>query len=259
MPGRRRRRQLEPGERGAQVEPGSAGDDRGEPAREDVVDRGVREPLVLGHRAVVVERPDRGQVRGPVGLVGEDRQPAVDLHRVRGHDLARQPVRDRLGDRRLPGGGRAEDRENPETRSLCALRGTPTHHPLLIAIPEIRACLCTEPRRSGVRRRRAPPGARRAWSRSRRSISTCTSSPGCAAPAKLTVVLRRVRPRRRVGIGAARALDEHLLHPADRAPRCARPRCAGRRPRAARAARASARTGADPATRPPRCPCAPRR
>ncbi len=44
---------------------------------------------------------------------------------------------------------------------------------------------------------------------------TGTSSPGCALPRKFTVVLRRVRPRRSVGIGAARPLDEHLLDPAD--------------------------------------------
>ena len=35
------------------------------------------------------------------------------------------------------------------------------------------------------------------------------------APLKFTVVFRRVRPRLSVGIGAAGALDEDLLHPAD--------------------------------------------
>ena len=47
------------------------------------------------------------------------------------------------------------------------------------------------------------------------SISTATSSPGAASPAKLTVVFRRVRPRSRAGSVRLGALDEHLLDPAD--------------------------------------------
>ena len=45
-------------------------------------------------------------------LVREDRQAAVDLHRVRGDQLGRDALRERLGDGRLARRGRAEDREN---------------------------------------------------------------------------------------------------------------------------------------------------
>ena len=47
------------------------------------------------------------------------------------------------------------------------------------------------------------------------SIATSTSSPALAVPVKLTVVLRRVRPRRSARVGPARPLDEHLLDPSD--------------------------------------------
>ena len=44
-------------------------------------------------------------------------------------------------------------------------------------------------------------------------ISTSTSSPGDASPLKFTTLLWRVRPRRRDGVVARRALDEHLERP----------------------------------------------
>ena len=52
LAGRRRRRELERGQRGPEVEPGAADDDRRAAAREDLVDRRVREPLVLADRDV---------------------------------------------------------------------------------------------------------------------------------------------------------------------------------------------------------------
>ena len=48
-------------------------------------------------------------------------------------------------------------------------------------------------------------------------MATETISPGAASPLKLTVVFRRVRPRRQLGLGPAGALDEHLLDHADAA------------------------------------------
>ena len=63
---------------------------------------------------------------------------------------------------------------------------------------------------------------RRALDRARRR-----ARPGAPGPTKLTVVLRRVRPRSERGVGATRALDEHLLDAADalRVPRRPRSRC----------------------------------
>jgi hypothetical protein len=53
QPRRRRRRQVEVDERRAQVEPRPADDDRQPPGRERLVDRRVREPLVLADRELV--------------------------------------------------------------------------------------------------------------------------------------------------------------------------------------------------------------
>ena len=61
-------RQRELGERSAQVEPGAADDDRRPAGGEDLVDRRVREPLVLGDRAFVIERPDRRPAGPETGL-----------------------------------------------------------------------------------------------------------------------------------------------------------------------------------------------
>ena len=70
------------------------------------------------------------------------------------------------------------------------------------------------------------------------SIRTSTSSPGSALAGEVDghVAARAAAQERRVG--AARALDEHLLDAADARRRSARPRSAGRRRPAARAARA---------------------
>ena len=129
-----------------EIEAGPAGDDRSLSGAEDLVDGRVGEALILADRALVVERPDRHEPGGAIGLVGEDRQAAVGLHRVRRDDLSRDPLRERLGHGALSRGGRAEDREDESagahgtTRSMqqaavCLLRtavlgATPDHHPL---------------------------------------------------------------------------------------------------------------------------------
>ena len=50
--------------------------------------------LVLADGCFVVEVPDPDQPRRPFGLVGQERQPAVDLHRVGGDDLGWDPLGD---------------------------------------------------------------------------------------------------------------------------------------------------------------------
>ena len=80
--GRRSRRQLELGQRGAQVEARPADDDRRAAGGERVVDRRVREELVLADRGLVLELPDRDEPGRGRRLVRQDRQAAVDLGRV---------------------------------------------------------------------------------------------------------------------------------------------------------------------------------
>ncbi len=95
---RRRRRKLELGERGAQVEARPAHHDRGQTLAEPTVDRVVRKLRVLPDRGVVVELPDRDELSWDVGLVRKNRHAAVDLHRV-GRDQARgDPVGQSLRD-----------------------------------------------------------------------------------------------------------------------------------------------------------------
>ena len=107
--GRRCRRELEVGERSAEIEAGAADDDRRAPLGECAVDGLVRETLVLGDGAFVVERPDADERGRSGGLVREDRQALVDLHRVGRDDLRRDGVCDRLGDGRLPARRGAKD------------------------------------------------------------------------------------------------------------------------------------------------------
>ena len=85
--GRWCRRELEVGERSAEIEARAADDDRRAPLGERAVDGLVCEALILGDGAFVVERPDADERGRPIGLVREDRQALVDLHRVGGDDL----------------------------------------------------------------------------------------------------------------------------------------------------------------------------
>jgi hypothetical protein len=56
------------------------------------------EPRVLPDGSLVLEIPDGRQARGSRRLMRENRQAAVDLHRVGGDDLSGNALRDRLGD-----------------------------------------------------------------------------------------------------------------------------------------------------------------
>ena len=67
-PGRWRGRQVEFGERSAEVEAGAADDDGRASACEALVDRLVREPLILGHRALMVELPDSDKGGSAAGV-----------------------------------------------------------------------------------------------------------------------------------------------------------------------------------------------
>ena len=58
-----RRRELQVGQRRAQIETGPADDDRSSTAREDVVDRLVREPLKLADGHVVLDVEDADEPR----------------------------------------------------------------------------------------------------------------------------------------------------------------------------------------------------
>ena len=62
-------------------------------------------------------------------LVREQRKPSVDLERVGGDDLRTEAIGERLCDRGLARGGRAEDRDDL-VQSGQVLWGTPAHHPL---------------------------------------------------------------------------------------------------------------------------------
>ena len=110
--GRWRRRQLELGERGSEVQSGPSHDDRRPPGLEDVVDRRVREWRVLAHRRDVRERPDSHESLRLRRPVREDRQAVVDLHRVGRDDLGREQLRDGRGDLRFPAGGRPEQADD---------------------------------------------------------------------------------------------------------------------------------------------------
>jgi len=101
---------------GLEPEPRAADDDRRAPGRDDLVDGLVREALELADGALPVERPDPDEARARV-LVRQDRQPAVDLHRVRGDELGGDPGRDRLRDGGLPRRGRSENAEDARGRA----------------------------------------------------------------------------------------------------------------------------------------------
>src|SRR5438045_6164309 len=70
------------------------------------------ELLVFADRRLVVERPEPDEPRRELGLVRQDREAAVDLHRVCGNKLHRNAPRDLLRDGALPRGRRAEDRDH---------------------------------------------------------------------------------------------------------------------------------------------------
>ena len=111
--GGRCRRQIEVDERRAQVEPRTAHDDRRHAVVECRVDRAMRQRGVLADGCLVVEAPDRDKLGRVRGLVREDRDASVDLHRVCGDQPCWNPLGKRLGDGGLARRGRAEDRDDP--------------------------------------------------------------------------------------------------------------------------------------------------
>ena len=107
-----RGRQLELGERGAEVKAGAAHDERRRAGSEHLVDRVVRERRVLAHRRDVREGPDAHQPLRVGRAVREDRQAVVDLHRVGRDDLGRDQLRHGRRDVRLPARGRPEQADD---------------------------------------------------------------------------------------------------------------------------------------------------
>ena len=85
----RRRWKLEPGKRGAEIEPRAPRDDRCSPAREDVVDRLVREALVFADRDVRLERHHADEPR----RVGRERRSGSGCRRREPRSRPRRPRR----------------------------------------------------------------------------------------------------------------------------------------------------------------------
>ena len=94
----RRGRKLELGQPGAQVQPRPADDDRGQTLGERTVDRVVCQLGVLPDRGLVVELPDRDELRRPLGLGRQNRNAAVDLHGVGGDQSGGDPLGESLRD-----------------------------------------------------------------------------------------------------------------------------------------------------------------
>ena len=107
-----RGRELKIGEGGTEIEARTTDDD-GRPLRgEGVVDGRVRQACVFADRGLVIELPHGSQLCGPLGLVRQNRQAPVHLHRVGGDERRRNAGGDGLRNGRLARGGRAEDRED---------------------------------------------------------------------------------------------------------------------------------------------------
>ena len=181
---RRLRRQLQIGQRRPEVEAGAAGHDRDPPPRQ----RCRRSPRgglrVAGHVAVGGQRPDADQVvrdarRGRRRrLVGEHRQARVELHRVGRDDLAIDPLGELAAPRRS---------SPPRWRRRSATTFTPGRRP----------ARC----RAGSARWRVDPHLHEgALRRGRREQHRLVAARAAAAEAV---------------VGAARALDQHLLESAD--------------------------------------------
>ena len=106
------RRNLEIGQRGSEVEARSPATTATPRAPDDLVDLGVRQRGERTDAHLLTECADPDEPRRPRRLVGEDRKPAVDLHRVGRYDLRAEAVRDRFRDGALSRGGGTEDRDD---------------------------------------------------------------------------------------------------------------------------------------------------
>jgi hypothetical protein len=109
--GSRGRRKVELDERCPQIQARATHDNRSHLVLERAIDRRVRQVRVLADRCLVVEAPDPDQLGRVLGLVRQDRDASVDLHRVGGDQTGRDPLGKCLGDRALARRGRAEDRD----------------------------------------------------------------------------------------------------------------------------------------------------
>ena len=117
LSGRRRRREREVCERCAQVQAGATATTASPGARRARRSPRAREAAYSPTDALVRERPDRHEPRRARRLVRQDRQPAIDLHGVRGDDLGAEPVGERLGDRGLARRRRPEDGDHARRAS----------------------------------------------------------------------------------------------------------------------------------------------
>ena len=103
------RRDVEVGERSAEVEARPARHDCGPALGDERIDLAMCERRVRRDAHLLVQAADRDQSRRARGLVGEDGEAAVDLHRVRRDHPRPETVGESLGDGGLPGCRRTED------------------------------------------------------------------------------------------------------------------------------------------------------
>ena len=114
-------RQRQVGQRRPQIQAGAADDDRRASRGEDLVDHRVGELRVLPDRGLMFERPDADEPSWMGSLVRQDRQIAIDLHRVGRHELRGDPFGHRFGDGRLAARGRPEDGDHRHRTILAAV------------------------------------------------------------------------------------------------------------------------------------------
>ena len=132
---RRRRRQRHRGQRGPQIEPGAPDDERRPAGGQDLVDRLVRESLVLADRDLAREVEHAHEPGRLVRCCGQNGETAVKRRRIGGDDLGGYPVGERRRNGRLARRGRAEDRKDARksrrrrTSSRSRCRRTPRAGP----------------------------------------------------------------------------------------------------------------------------------
>ena len=165
-------RNLEIRQRGAEIEAGAARDHR-RPMRRRPDGRRRRARAPRTRRRTSSHRGSRIPTRcvGSAGLVGQDRQSAIDLERVGGDDLGAERIGDAPRDGRLARRRRAEDRDHFIRQFGHDLVGHPGPPPTAsVTRKSIRVCheSCREcANRSGLRRPRATRRGHEASSTSR--------------------------------------------------------------------------------------------